>query len=241
MRLKRLFDLVMSALGLLLLSPLLAVIALLVKLDGPGSCLYKGLRVGKDGQLFFMYKFRTMVKGPANPGPRITCRDDPRVTRLGRVLRKRKLNELPQLINVLRGEMSLVGPRPEDPHYVALLTPEQRRVLSVRPGVTSPASILYRDEESMLTLATLEEMYVSVIMPHKLEIDLQYIENQSFFIDLNILLWTFSALVPLSGRSVPDATAIMFSPIGRLFRSVQIDVDSSTSVSTDAPIARGQP
>jgi len=232
MRRKRLFDVVVSALGLLLLSPLLTVIALLVKLDGPGPCLYKGLRAGKDGQLFFMYKFRTMLERPANPGPRITARDDPRVTPLGRVLRKTKLNELPQLINVLRGEMSLVGPRPEDPYYVRLFTPEQRRVLSARPGITSPASIIYRHEESMLSQATLEEVYLNVIMPDKLRMDLQYVKHQSFLVDLNIIFWTFLALLPRSGHLIPEASDILFRPIGPLFRSVPVDVDSSVSASS---------
>jgi len=232
MRVKRLFDVVVCVLGLLLLSPLLIVIALLVKLDSPEPFLYKSLRVGKDGQLFFMYKFRTMVERPGDPSPRITARDDPRVTRLGRVLRKTKLNELPQFINVLLGHMSLVGPRPEDPHYAALYTAEQQQVLSVRPGITSPASIIYRHEESLLSQATLEEVYVNVIVPDKLRMDLQYVKHQSFLVDLNILLWTFWALLPLRGHSIPEASEILFSPIGRLVRVVPVDVDSSVSASS---------
>lgn len=234
MRMKRLFDVVLSALGLLFLSPLFMVIALLVKIDSPGPCLYKGLRVGKDGRLFFMYKFRTMVERPGDPSPRITARDDPRVTRLGRVLRNAKLNELPQLINVLLGDMSFVGPRPEDPHYAALYTSEQQGLLSVRPGITSPASIIYRHEESMLSQDTLEEVYTTVIMPDKLRMDLQYIEHQSVLVDLNILLWTFWALLPSSGHEVPEVSKILFSPIGRLFHVLPVETDSGASASGEA-------
>jgi lipopolysaccharide/colanic/teichoic acid biosynthesis glycosyltransferase len=220
MRTKRLFDIVVSALSLLLLSPVLGFVALLVKLDSAEPCIYRGRRVGKDGQVFLMFKFRTMVERWGDPGARITAGDDPRITRLGRVLRRTKLNELPQLVNVLRGEMSLVGPRPEDPEYVALYTLEQRKVLSVRPGITSPACIAYRDEESMLSQATLEEMYVDVVMPHKLRIDLQYVEHRSFLVDLGILFWTLAAVLPLGEHWFPQAIGILSSRLGRFVHLV---------------------
>ena len=136
--LRRLLDLVASLAGLTLLSPLFVFIALLIALDSPGPVFYRGQRVGRHGRLFRLYKFRSMVISADKQGPGITAAGDARITRVGRFLRRAKLDELPQLINVLLGDMSLVGPRPEDPRYVAFYTPEQRRVLSVRPGITSP-------------------------------------------------------------------------------------------------------
>jgi lipopolysaccharide/colanic/teichoic acid biosynthesis glycosyltransferase len=191
---KRLFDLVVSAVGLVLLSPLLVLLAIWIKLDSPGPVLYRGLRVGKDGRLFHMLKFRGMVANAHQAGPGITAKGDPRVTGAGRMLRASKLDELPQLINVLRGEMSMVGPRPEDPRYVELYSPEQQRILSVRPGITSLASIEYRHEEELLAKGGGDAFYVQVLMPRKLEIDLAYLERATLWSDLQVLWMTVASV-----------------------------------------------
>lgn len=176
-----------AAAGLILLSPVLAGAALAVMLSSPGPVLHRAVRAGRAGNPFMMLKFRTMVIS-AVVGPGITTAEDPRVTPVGRVLRRWKVDELPQLVNVLRGEMSLVGPRPEDPRYVALYTPEQRRVLRVRPGLTSPASLRFSHEESMLTGEDWETAYLQRILPAKLSEDLEYIDHRSALSDLNILI-----------------------------------------------------
>ena len=192
---KRAFDILSSAAGLALLSPLLVVIAAAVKLDSPGPVLFRGQRVGRYGREFHIWKFRTMVTGADRAGPGITVANDSRVTRVGRLLRRTKLDELPQLVNVLRGEMSLVGPRPEDPRYVALYPPEQRaQVLSVRPGVTSPASVRFRDEESALSGEDWETAYVQTVMPAKLALDLEYVQNASLLRDVGLIVRTVAAL-----------------------------------------------
>ena len=191
---KRLFDLLTSLAGLILLSPILVLIAIAVKLDSPGPVLFRGQRVGRDGRLFGLYKFRSMMVNAAQRGPGITAAGDPRITRVGRVLRRTKLDELPQLINVVRGEMSLVGPRPEDSRYVAFYTPEQRRVLSVRPGITGMASVKYRNEEAILPQSSLNDAYVNKVMPEKLAIELAYLDRQTFWRDLGVLALTFLAL-----------------------------------------------
>jgi lipopolysaccharide/colanic/teichoic acid biosynthesis glycosyltransferase len=191
---KRGIDLVASLLGLAGLSPLILFIAILIKLDSPGSIFHRASRVGKDGRCFRIYKFRTMVADAASRGPGITARNDARVTRIGRILRNSKLDELPQLINVVKGEMSLVGPRPEDPRYVALYTPAQRDLLRVRPGMTSPASLNHRDEASILTGDEWERMYREVVMPRKLEIDLEYVQHATVWSDLGIIFRTVGAV-----------------------------------------------
>ena len=192
---KRALDLLISILGLLVLCPLLLFLAIWVKLDSRGPVLYRGKRVGLDGRPFFMYKFRTMVQGAERRGPAVTYRDDPRITKAGRFLRRTKLDELPQLLNVLKGEMSLVGPRPEDPSYVALYTPEQRRVLSVKPGITGPTQLEYRDEASMLHGESVDEEYVSRIMPKKLKLDLEYVRSRSLKLELKLLWRTATTLL----------------------------------------------
>lgn len=192
--LKRLFDLLASAMGLVLLSPLLALIAIAIRLTSPGPIFYRARRVGRGGREFTLYKFRSMVADADRHGPGITAAGDPRVTPVGRVLRRTKLDELPQLWNVLRGDMTLVGPRPEDPRYVALYTPEQRRVLDVRPGITSLASLEYRNEESILRGPDWEQRYVQEVMPAKLAIDLRYVQRATLFSDLVIILRTLLAL-----------------------------------------------
>jgi lipopolysaccharide/colanic/teichoic acid biosynthesis glycosyltransferase len=192
---KRALDLLISILGLLLLSPLLLLLALWIKLDSRGPVLYRGKRVGKDGRPFVMYKFRTMVLGAERTGPAVTYKDDPRITKAGRFLRRTKLDELPQFFNVLRGQMSLVGPRPEDPSYVAFYTPEQRLVLSVKPGITGPTQLQYRDEASLLQGEGVDEEYVTRLMPQKLKLDLEYVRTRSLLLDLRILWQTATTLL----------------------------------------------
>lgn len=192
--LKRIFDLLASTLGLIILSPLFALIALLIRLTSPGPVFYRARRVGQGGREFTLYKFRSMVADADRRGPGITAAGDSRVTPVGRVLRRTKLDELPQLWNVLRGDMSLVGPRPEDPRYVALYTPAQRRVLDVRPGITSLASIEYRNEEAVLHGPDWEQRYIHEVMPAKLAIDLRYVQRATLFTDLLIILRTLLAL-----------------------------------------------
>jgi lipopolysaccharide/colanic/teichoic acid biosynthesis glycosyltransferase len=185
--LKRGFDIIMSAMALVFLAEIFAIISLLIRLSSPGPAFYGATRVGHNGKLFKVYKFRSMVDGADKIGLRVTGMDDPRITRIGRFLRNTKLDELPQLINVLRGEMSLVGPRPEDPDYVKLYTPEQRMVLSVRPGITGAASVIYRHEEALLVGEDREHRYIQEIMPSKLAIDLEYLRNISLTRDLKII------------------------------------------------------
>ncbi len=192
--LRRVLDIVASLVGLIMLSPLFICLAALIKLDSPGPVFYRALRVGKDGKLFYLYKFRSMVVDAERSGPKITTRGDARVTRVGRFLRRSKLDELPQLINVLKGDMSLVGPRPEDPRYVALYTTEQLRVLTVRPGITSAASLAYRDEEQLLTGENWETVYREEVLPHKLAIDLAYLEQRTLLSDLKLILKTIAAM-----------------------------------------------
>lgn len=193
--LKRAFDILASATGLFILSPVFLIIALAVKLGSPGPVFYRATRVGRYGVPFKLLKFRSMVADADKAGPGITRSGDRRVTSVGRILRRTKLDELPQLFNVLRGEMSLVGPRPEDPRYVALYTPEQRQVLNVRPGITSLASVRYRNEEALLTGGDWEREYVERIMPAKLAIDLEYVHRASVGQDVLVILATLWAVV----------------------------------------------
>jgi lipopolysaccharide/colanic/teichoic acid biosynthesis glycosyltransferase len=196
---KRLFDVASAALALPLLTPLFFVIAVLVKLDSAGPVFYRSPRIGKDGRTFGMIKFRTMVADADGRGPLVTAADDPRITKTGRFLRRNKLDELPTLINVVRGEMSIVGPRPENPVAAALYTAEQRRVWSVRPGITSLATVRYRDEELMLAgVPNLDDAYYA-IMQKKLRIELAYIAERRFSTDLVVVWRTVQAII--SNRS----------------------------------------
>jgi len=204
--LKRAFDVMASSAILLLLWPFFALISAAVALSSPGPVFYKATRVGQHGRIFKMYKFRTMVVGADKLGPAITTRDDQRVTRIGRLLRKTKLDELPQLINVWLGDMSIVGPRPEDPRYVKLYTPEQVAVLSVRPGITSPASVHYRDEENLIGGSDWETRYVHEILPTKLNLDIEYARQPSLGRDLSLIAQTIQVLLESSTdrlRSLP--------------------------------------
>lgn len=190
----RLFDVAAAGLAMAVLSPVFIGLAILIKILDSGPVFYRARRVGKNGVPIEVLKFRTMVHGAADKGPGITARGDARITKVGRVLRRSKLDELPQLVNVLKGEMAIVGPRPEDPRYVELYSPEERRILSVRPGLTSAASVRYRKEEELLTGADWEVVYRMQILPEKLAIDLEYLDRRSFWSDLKIIGQTFLAL-----------------------------------------------
>lgn len=188
--LKRSFDFIVAGLALLLLTPLLLLLALWIKLDSPGPALFRQERVGRGGRLFRIRKLRTMVYDPSRTGPGITVGRDERITRAGHFLRRSKLDELPQLLDVLQGHMSLVGPRPELPQYVALYPPALRdKVLSVRPGITDLASIEYRHESDLLAkAANPEREYREVILPAKLHLAAAYVDQASLWFDLK-LLW----------------------------------------------------
>ena len=192
---RRAIDLFGAGLGIVLLSPLWALVAVTIKLDSPGPVFYRARRVGKDGKVFRLYKFRTMVTDADKYGPAITAAGDPRITRVGRLLRRTKIDELPQLLNVLKGEMSLVGPRPEDPRYVALYTEEQREILRVRPGITSAASLTYRHEELLLQGEDWERVYQTEIMPAKLAIDLEYLRHRTLWSDLVLIAKTILSML----------------------------------------------
>ncbi len=194
---KRAFDLVVASLALLLLAPLFALIALAIKLDSPGPVFFRQERVGRHGVPFRIHKFRTMVVDAPTRGPQITVGRDPRITRVGAFLRDTKLDELAQLIDVLQGTMSLVGPRPEVPQYVARYTPEQRaKILSVRPGITDPASLEYRRESELLARAAdPERAYVEQIMPAKLRQAERYVDEATLWTDLRVLARTLRILL----------------------------------------------
>ena len=187
---KRALDLAISIPAIVMLSPVIAAAAIAIKLESPGPAFYRGPRVGIGGRPFHILKLRSMAAGADRSGPAVTSAGDARVTRVGRALRATKLDELPQLWNVIRGDMSLVGPRPEHPDFVRLYTPEQRRVLTVRPGITSDTSLAFADEEARLAEAGGAAAYATSIMPRKLELDLRYVERHTIGGDLRILLRT---------------------------------------------------
>lgn len=199
---KRLLDISIAGLGLLLLLPLMGAIALLIKLDSPGSVFFAHERVGRYGRKFKVLKFRTMVQDAPKLGGAITAGHDPRITRVGRILRKTKLDELPQLWNVLKGEMSLVGPRPEVEKYVQLWEPNLREiVLSVRPGITGLTQIRYRHEERLLAQqADPEKYYRETLLPLKLASDVEYVQRRCLVLDLYLLARTFLALFEQESR-----------------------------------------
>jgi lipopolysaccharide/colanic/teichoic acid biosynthesis glycosyltransferase len=193
---KRLFDLIASVLGIVIFSPLMAIIAVLIKLNSPGPVVYAGRRIGKNGKPFQLLKFRTMVVNADKIGGPSTSEDDPRVTQIGHALRRYKLDELPQLFNVLKGEMSLVGPRPEVAAEVALYSPEERKLLNVAPGITDWASIRFHNEGEILKgSADPHRTYQEKIRPEKIRLGLEYVQQHSFRVDVQILLTTFSTLV----------------------------------------------
>ena len=193
---KRLFDIVASGLGLIVLSPLFLILAIWIKLDSKGPVFYRQVRVGKDNKDFRIFKFRSMRVG-IDKGSLVTIGGrDPRVTRSGYWIRKFKLDELPQLINVFIGDMSLVGPRPEVRHYVDYWTPEQMHVLDVRPGITDPASIKFRNENELMEQAEdPEKYYIEVIMQEKVKLYLEYVENHTFWGDIGLIFKTFWIII----------------------------------------------
>jgi lipopolysaccharide/colanic/teichoic acid biosynthesis glycosyltransferase len=195
--LKRLFDFTASLAGLILLSPLLVATMLAIRLESSGPAFFLQERVGLGGKRFRIIKFRTMRQNAPAEGPQITIGKDPRITPIGHTLRKFKLDELPQLINVLKGEMSLVGPRPEVPAYMARYSPEQRAIiLSVRPGITDFAAIEFSDEAEILAEASdPEAAYVEQVMPRKFALYKRYVEERSFWLDLTLILRTFGKIV----------------------------------------------
>ena len=188
---KRIFDFVCSTLGLIVLSPILIIIAIRIKTGSDGPVFFKQIRVGENNREFKILKFRTMVVDAEKLGRQITVGNDSRITKVGGFLRKYKLDELPQLINVFKGDMSLVGPRPEVPRYVKLYNEEQRKVLEVKPGITDLASIRYRDENDLLGEAeNPDDLYINTIMPDKLALNLVYINKNNVFFDIYIILKT---------------------------------------------------
>lgn len=192
---KRLFDFIVSLIGFIILIPVFLIVSILIKLDSRGPILFKQKRVGRYGKVFNILKYRTMVIDAEKYGKQITVGNDSRITKIGAFLRKSKLDELPQLINVIKGDMSLVGPRPEVPKYVALYDENQKRILNVRPGITDYASIEYRDENSILgKVENPEEYYINNIMPHKIKLNMRYIENNNIFIDIGIIFKTIFSI-----------------------------------------------
>ncbi len=196
---KRFFDAVCAATGLLLTLPLMAIIAVAIRVSMPGPILFRQLRVGRDARLFHILKFRTMRVLQPGSAPKVTRRGDARITPLGRILRRFKLDELPQLFNVLRGDMSLVGPRPDVPEYCQSLAPEFQSVFALRPGVTGRATLHFRDEEGVLAAIPPEQLthyYVSTLLPEKIGLDLDYARHATFFGDLRIVLQTLTGASP---------------------------------------------
>jgi diguanylate cyclase (GGDEF)-like protein len=233
---KRAFDLTFSFLGLVFLSPFFVYIALLIRRDSPGPVFYWGPRVGRNGFIFNMLKFRTMYECPESyRGSRLTVKGDPRITPLGKWLRDTKINELPQLWNVLIGGMSLVGPRPEDPE-IAKSWPEEARqtIFSIRPGITSPASILYHDEEELLSSKGSMSEYYESILPEKIRLDLLYVRHHSFFCDLDTIFWTLFIIVPRwANYKIPEGYVFagpFYRLIHRYFSWFMIDLLGSLAV-----------
>jgi lipopolysaccharide/colanic/teichoic acid biosynthesis glycosyltransferase len=201
---KRLFDLSLAGLGLLLAGPLLLLIAAAIRLSDSGPIFFRQYRVGRHGRHFCILKFRTMVPGAEHLGTSVTSRGDPRVTAVGRILRRTKLDELPQLWNVVKGDMSLVGPRPEVPRYVRYYTPEQRQVLELKPGVTDLATLLYRNEEEVLrNVDDVEAFYVREVLPRKIQLNLAYAAHANRWEDAKVILRTLLPGIPLPIRGEP--------------------------------------
>jgi len=194
--LKRTFDIIFSIMGIILLSPFFLMIYIWIKMDSPGPAIFKQTRIGKNGKEFQIFKFRTMVVDAEKLGKQITVGNDKRITRSGMFLRKSKLDELPQLFNVLIGDMSFVGPRPEVPRYTSMYSGEQKKVLNVRPGITDYASIKYRDENEILAQSNNpEKTYIEQIMVDKLKLNMKYIEEMSFWNDIKIIFQTLKKIM----------------------------------------------
>ena len=214
---RRALDILISGAGIAVLAPAFLLLAVMIRRDSPGPIFYWGRRVGRNGRTFRILKFRTMYETTASyKGPGVTGKDDPRITLFGHWLRDTKINELPQLWNVLKGDMSLVGPRPEDRDFVVHWPANVRDVLlSVRPGITSPASVLYRDEEVMLQSGNVVDEYLKIILPSKLRLDLLYVRHRSFLTDLDVMFWTLVVLLPqLKSRRIPEHL-LFWGPLAR--------------------------
>lgn len=198
----RVFDFLVSLTGMVMLSPLFIVTALLIKLTSPGPILYSQKRVGRNGRLFSLYKFRSMVVNADRIGTSVTTGKDPRITKIGRILRKTKLDELPQLWNVLKGDMGFVGPRPDVPEIVNNYTCAMKKILEVRPGITSNASLHLRNEEDLLSLAEEhDKAYEEIFVPAKVKLAMEHVHRKSFLFDFGILLQTVWVLT--AGRIWP--------------------------------------
>lgn len=193
---KRLFDIVLATVGLMLFAPVLVGAGLVVRLTSPGPILFRQERIGRGFRPFTIYKFRTMVVDAPRLGAPLTCGDDPRITPVGRLLRKTKIDELPQLVNVLKGDMSFVGPRPEVRRYVEMFRADYEEILAVRPGITDLASIAYRDEADVLgRAADPHAEYVERILPHKIRLAKEYPSRSSVCFDIGLILQTLAAIV----------------------------------------------
>lgn len=199
-RSKRLLDASVAAASLVVLGPVLIALAVAVRMTSPGPALHRSVRCGRNGDPFVLLKFRSMRVDAAMAGPGVTQANDPRITTVGRWIRRSKLDELPQLINVLKGEMSVVGPRPEDPRYIAMYTPAQRAILRFRPGITSPASVTFRDEERILAAADDLESAYKAVMAKKIDIDLNYFPSATLGDDLKLIAKTARAVLRTSPR-----------------------------------------
>jgi lipopolysaccharide/colanic/teichoic acid biosynthesis glycosyltransferase len=217
---KRMMDIIISVIVLIVLSPFLALIALAIKFDSPGPVLYRGPRTGCNWKPFKILKFRTMEECPQSySGPKITACNDPRITKVGHWLRDTKLNELPQFWNVLKGEMSLVGPRPEDPEIARTLSRNiWDEILSIRPGITSPASIHYHNEERLLSVWNVEETYLRELGPDKMRLDQLYVRYRSFWLDLDVLFLTALILLPKIGSNELPEDILFLGFITRLIK-----------------------
>jgi lipopolysaccharide/colanic/teichoic acid biosynthesis glycosyltransferase len=217
---KRVFDIIVSSTILLFSSPLFILIAVAIKRGSPGPVFYRGIRIGRFGRPFGIIKFRTMEETPQSyAGPRITAHDDDRITGIGRWLRDTKLNEFPQFWNVIKGDMSLVGPRPEDPEF-AKTWPKAawKEIVSVRPGITSPASVQYHDEEKLLSNCNVEQTYLKDLSPDKLRLDQLYVRYRSFLLDLDTILWTALMLLPRIGSYKPPEELLFVGFFSRIIR-----------------------
>ncbi|MEF3254239.1 MAG: sugar transferase [Deferribacterales bacterium] len=193
---KRLLDIVISIIGLIVLLPFFIVIGVLIKVDSKGPILFRQIRVGKDFKPFFLYKFRTMIVGADKIGPLVTRDYDPRITKIGRFLRKTKLDELPQLFNVLMGDMSVVGPRPEVEKYVEAKKDDYKFIITIKPGITDYAAIEFTDEEEILAkYENIDEGYIKEILPKKIELYKRYIKEVSFMVDMKIIAMTLYKII----------------------------------------------
>lgn len=189
---KRVFDIIFALLSIVFLSPIFLLIAILIKLDSKGGVFYLQNRVGKDFIPFKLIKFRTMIIDADKIGPLVTKDRDPRITKVGRFLRKTKLDELPQFLNVIKGDMSIVGPRPEVEKYVILRKEDYESILSIKPGITDYATILFRNEEDILAkYDNIDDGYLKEVLPKKIELYKKYLSEISFFVDIKIILMTF--------------------------------------------------